>query len=188
MKEKIRLIDLFGVFFKVGIMTFGGGLAMLPILEREICVDRDWATNQDLLDYYSISQCTPGIIAVNTATFVGYSKRGVLGGIVATLGMIFPSLLIITVLGTIINKFKDNPYLIKAFSGVRVVVCALILKAVLKLIKTNKINTLFICLIVASLALKIGLNVSSTLLIVFALLFSLIYHFLLSGKNKGGNS
>ena len=117
-------------------MTFGGGYAMLPILQREIVDNRHWATDEELTDYFAIAQCTPGAIAVNTATFIGQKYCGVIGGIAATLGVIFPSLVIITLLAGVISTFSHLPAVINAFAGIRVCVCVLILNAVLKLWKS----------------------------------------------------
>ena len=100
------LLELFLTFAKVGVMTFGGGMAMLPILQREVVENKGWATDEELTDYFAIGQCTPGIIAVNTATFIGQKQKGVWGGIVATLGVVFPSLIIITVLAGLITSFS----------------------------------------------------------------------------------
>jgi len=187
MEKKVKLSQLFFVFFKIGIMTFGGGMAMLPMLEHEICDKRGWVSLKDTLDFYAISQFTPGIIAVNTATFIGYSKRGVLGGIASTLGVVFPSIIIITILGTIIRKYQDNIYLIKAFAGIRIAVCALILKAVIKLIKSNKINLFFLVLILGSLALKLVFNISSTILVIIAFIIGLIFHYIVVKKEYKGS-
>jgi len=187
MEKKVKLSELFFVFFKIGIMTFGGGMAMLPMLEHEICDKRGWVSLKDALDFYAISQFTPGIIAVNTATFIGFSKRGVLGGIFATLGVVFPSIIIITILGSIIRKYQDNIYLIKAFAGIRIAVCALILKAVIKLIKSNKINLSFIILILGCLTLKLVFNISSTILVIMALVIGLIFHYIVIKSNIKGN-
>lgn len=129
------LWELFLTFAKVGVMTFGGGMAMLPILQREVVENKGWATDEELVDYFAISQCTPGIIAVNTATFVGQKQRGVLGGIVATLGIVFPSLIIITALAGVINSFSHLDWVQHAFAGIRVCVCVLIFNATLKLLK-----------------------------------------------------
>ena len=96
-------LDLFGTFAKVGVMTFGGGYAMLPILQREVVEHKGWATEEELMDYFAIGQCTPGVIAVNTATFIGQKHRGWLGGIVATLGVVFPSLVIISILAGLLS-------------------------------------------------------------------------------------
>ena len=125
--------ELFLSFARVGVLTFGGGLAMLPMLQREIVERRSWADEDELADYFAIGQCTPGIIAVNTATFVGYKQGGVLGGIAATFGVVFPSFVIITVIAALLSNFADIPAVQNAFAGVRVCVCVLILNAVVKL-------------------------------------------------------
>lgn len=131
-----KYIDLFLVFAKIGVMTFGGGYAMLPMLERELIDNRGWTTNEELMDYFAVAQCTPGVIAVNTATFIGYKLYGNLGGIVATLGVVFPSLVIITTIAGVLTNFADIPAVKHAFAGVRVCVCVLIFNAVLKLVKS----------------------------------------------------
>ena len=133
-------LDLFGTFAKVGVMTFGGGMAMLPILEREIVQNRKWATEEELVDYFAIGQCTPGIIAVNTATFIGQKHRGGLGGIVATLGVVFPSLVIISILAGLITNFSHLAWVQNAFAGIQVCVCVLIFNAVLKLLKKSVVD------------------------------------------------
>ena len=112
-------LDLFGTFAKVGVMTFGGGYAMLPILQREVVEHKGWATEEELMDYFAIGQCTPGVIAVNTATFIGQKHRGWLGGIVATLGVVFPSLVIISILAGLITNFSHLAWVQNAFYGLR---------------------------------------------------------------------
>ncbi len=134
MKE---LLELYGAFFRIGLFTFGGGYAMLPMLQREVVNRFHWATDEELLDCYAIGQCTPGVIAVNTATFVCYRRRGVAGGIVATLGVISPSLIIITAIAMALSPFMSNPYVMRAFAGVRVAVCALVAASVIKLAKKS---------------------------------------------------
>ena len=129
------LLKLFAAFARVGVLTFGGGYAMIPMLEREIVERRGWATSEELMDYYAVGQCTPGVIAVNTATFIGYKIAGKLGGVVATLGVIFPSFVIITVIAGIIQNFADIPAVKSAFAGIRVCVCVLIFNSVIKLWK-----------------------------------------------------
>lgn len=129
------LLDMFLTFAKVGVMTFGGGYAMLPILQREIVDNKGWATEEELIDYFAIGQCTPGVIAVNTATFIGQKNKGLAGGIFATLGVVFPSLLIISALAGVIEAFSHIDWVQNAFGGIRVCVCVLILNAVVKLMK-----------------------------------------------------
>ena len=131
----MKLLSLFLSFAKVGVMTFGGGYAMIPILEREIVDRQGWASSEELMDYYAVGQCTPGVIAVNTATFIGYKVAGVPGGIVATLGVVSPSLLIITLIAGLLTSFADIPAVKSAFGAIRVCVCVLIFNAVLKLWK-----------------------------------------------------
>ena len=139
MKE---LIDLFLTFARIGGLTFGGGYAMLPIIQKEVVEKRKWATEQEVADYYAIGQCTPGVIAVNTATFIGYKNKGILGGIVATLGVVFPSIIIISIIAMFISNFADLEVVKYAFSGIRVCVCVLIINAVIKLGKTSIIDTI----------------------------------------------
>ncbi len=129
------LWDLFWTFAKMGVMTFGGGYAMLPLLQREVVDAKGWASEEELMDYFAIGQCTPGIIAVNTATFVGQKQAGISGGIVATLGLVFPSLVIISALAGVIEAFSHLMWVQNAFGGVRICVCVLILNAVVKLYK-----------------------------------------------------
>ncbi len=131
------LFDLFRAFFTIGALTFGGGYAMLPMLEREIVNKHKWATSEELLNYFAIGQCTPGIIAVNTATFVGYKIKGVIGGIAATLGVVAPSVVIITIIAMVLENFMDIVWVQNAFAGIRVAVCALITVSVVKLFKSN---------------------------------------------------
>lgn len=128
-------LELFLTFAKVGVCTFGGGYAMLPILQRELAENRHWATEDELADYYAVGQCTPGIIAVNTATFVGSSQAGVPGGVVATLGLVFPSVVIILIIAAFLQNFMHIEWVQHAFNGVRAGVVALILSSVLKLLK-----------------------------------------------------
>ena len=132
--------DLFLTFAKVGVMTFGGGYAMLPILQREVVENKGWATEEELTDYFAIGQCTPGIIAVNTATFIGQKNKGVPGGIIATLGLVFPSLVIISMLAGVITQFSHLAWVNHAFGGIRVCVCILILNAITKLYKKSVID------------------------------------------------
>lgn len=145
-----KLLDLFFTFARIGGLTFGGGYAMLPILQREVVEKRGWATEEELMDYYAIGQCTPGVIAVNTATFIGQKTSGIIGGIVATLGVVFPSLVIISVIAAFIQNFADMAIVQNAFAGIRVCVCVLIFNAVVKLWKKSVVDkiTLLIFLVI----------------------------------------
>lgn len=133
MKE---LFELFFTFAKIGSVTFGGGYAMLTILQHEVCEKHHWVDEKDIMDYYAIGQCTPGIIAVNTATFVGNKVKGLMGSIFATLGMVFPSVVIITIIAAFIRNFAELAVVRNAFAGIRSAVCVLILSAIIKLWKS----------------------------------------------------
>lgn len=130
-------MELFFTFFKIGLFTFGGGYAMLPLLEKEIVEKKHWATEEDLLDYFAVGQCTPGIIAVNTATFIGYYKKGVPGGILTTLGIVSPSILIILGIASALQNFSDLPIVQHGLAGIRIAVCVLIFNAVLKMARSG---------------------------------------------------
>lgn len=117
-------VELFLTFFKIGAVTFGGGLSMLPILERELCKKKAWVSRDDLIDYYAIGQVTPGIVAVNVATFCGHKLKGTFGGVVATLAIITPSIIVIAVLSSSINAIDQIPAIKKALAGINVAVAA----------------------------------------------------------------
>ena len=155
-----QLLQLFLAFARVGVMTFGGGYAMIPILEREIVDRHGWASSEELMDYYAVGQCTPGVIAVNTATFIGYKVAGPVGGVVATLGVVFPSLVIITVIAGVLTHFADIPAVKSAFAAIRVCVCVLIFNAVLKLWKGAVKDKAGLCLFLLVFILSIFLDIS----------------------------
>jgi chromate transporter len=127
-------LDLIWTFIKIGVSTFGGGYAMVPVLERELIRKKGWLTMEEVLDYYTIAQVTPGIIAVNISTFVGYKRRGIAGGILATAAFILPGILFMTVISLFISRFAEYPGVKHAFAGIRVAVGALVLDTVRKLV------------------------------------------------------
>ena len=176
------LLDLYCAFFRIGLFTFGGGYAMLPMLQREIVEKKGWAAEEELLDYFAVGQVTPGIIAVNTATFIGCKKKGIPGGIVATLGMVSPSLIIITLLAALLSNFADIPAVQNAFAGIRVAVCVLILNSVVKLLKSSVKDgvTLAVFLAVALLSILFP-SVSPILFIAAAALTGIVVRVLLGG-------
>ena len=181
---KAGLWELFLSFAKVGVMTFGGGYAMLPILQREIVETKHWATDEDLANYFAIGQCTPGVIAVNTATFIGHKTRGIPGGIMATLGVVFPSVVIISLLAGVIRVFEDNPIVAKAFTGIRACVCVLILNAVLKLWKSAVKDRLTLGIFLLVLAAALFTGVSPVAVVAAVLAFAVIYEFVIG--RRGG--
>ena len=146
-----QLLDMYMTFAKVGAMTFGGGYAMLPILQREVVENKHWATEEEIADYFAIGQCTPGVIAVNTATFIGKKYAGNIGGIITTLGVVTPSIIIITLLAGLISNFAELAVVKSAFAGIRVCVCVLILNSVLKLWKSAVKDRLTLAVFIAVL-------------------------------------
>lgn len=163
-----RLWELFYTFAKVGVMTFGGGYAMLPILQREVVENKGWATEEELADWFAIGQCTPGVIAVNTATFAGRKVLGNIGGVVATLGVVFPSLIIISLLAGVITTFAEVAWVKNAFAGIRVCVCVLILNAVVKLWKKSVVDWKTFLVFLLVFAGSVFLNISPVLYVLAA--------------------
>ena len=157
---------LFMIFTKIGFMLFGGGAMMLPLLKAELVDKRKYLDEEELLDLYSISQCTPGIIAVNSATFIGYKLKGIAGAIAATFGIILPSLLIMMILASFLAYFIDNRYVIYAFSGIRIAILALIFDVVINLAQKNLKNWSKALVFVISLLLIIFVKLSPVGLII----------------------
>lgn len=161
-----KLFELFISFAKVGVMTFGGGYAMIPILERELVENKGWTSSQELMDYYAVGQCTPGVIAVNVATFVGHRLYGTVGSIVATLGMVFPSFVIISLIAGLLTNFADSPWVKSAFAGIRVCVCVLIFNAVTKLWKSAVKDKAALVLCLAVFVLSVFLDISPVIFVI----------------------
>lgn len=170
-----ELLQLFWSFCCIGGLTFGGGYAMLPMIQKEIVDKRGWASEQEVMDYYAVGQCTPGVIAVNTATFVGYKRRGVPGAIVATFGVIFPSMVIITVIAAFIQNFTHLEVVQNAFAGVRVAVVALIVQAIAKLWKNSIVDIFTTALCVVAFLLVVLLNISPIFVVLGAGVIGLAY-------------
>jgi len=164
------LWDLFISFFKIGLFTFGGGYAMLPMLQREVVDRHSWATEEEILDYYAIGQCTPGVIAVNTATFVGTKLRGAIGGAVATVAVVTPSVIIITLISSILRNFASYEIVQHAFAGIRVAVAVLVIVSVAKLFKKGVKGKLGYGVFAASLLLVVVFDLSPVWVVLGALL------------------
>lgn len=168
------LAELFYTFAKVGVMTFGGGMSMLPMLQREVVEKKHWATEEEMTDYYAIGQCTPGIIAVNTATFVGNKCAGAVGGIVATLGVVFPSVIIITCLATIIERFSRLPVVQNAFAGIQVGVCVLIFNSMLRLRKKSVIDILTNIIFLSVCFMSVLSNISPAIFVLLSAILGIL--------------
>lgn len=180
-----ELLSLFLTFARIGGLTFGGGYAMLPMLQKEVVEAKHWATEEELMDYYAIGQCTPGIIAINTATFIGYKQKGLAGALFATYGVVAPSWVIIMIIAAFISNFADLAIVQNAFAGIRVCVVVLILNAVIKLAKKSVIDipTAVICIAVALLSIVTDLSP-----IVFVIAAGVLGVVIQSLKAKGAKS
>ncbi len=169
-----KLWELYTSFFKIGISTFGGGYAMLPILEREAVDKKGWISVTEMMDYYAISQCTPGIIAINTSTYIGYKVANVFGGVSAALGMISPSILIIIVLAGLIQRYSALPIVESAFSGIQIAVAVIILNAVVKMLKTSIVDKITVGIFIVTLIVLLVFDIPTIWVIIAAFIFSIL--------------
>lgn len=170
-------LDLFTVFFRIGAVTFGGGLAMLPILERELIKKRRWMTAEELVDYFAIGQATPGIVAVNVATFVGYKRKGILGGIVTTAGIVTPSVIVITALALFLDNFAEILWVQRALRGINVVVAVLLVSAVWGIGKKTVYDWITAAVACAAFVSIAVFDVSAIVVVVFSALLGLFVKF-----------
>ncbi len=170
-----KILDLFLTFAKIGVCTFGGGLTMLPMLKYELVEKRGWTDEDKLLNYYAIGQCTPGIIAVNTATFIGYDQAGILGGIFATLGVVFPSVVIILLVAALLTGFMDNIYVGYALAGVRVAVCAMLTNTCITLAKKSLVDIYCTIVYILVLLISIFFSVPTILIVIVSAVVGALY-------------
>ncbi len=180
------LFDLFFIFARIGGFTFGGGYAMLPMLQKEVVERRGWATQDELMDYYAIGQCTPGIIAVNVATFIGTKLKGFWGALFATMGVITPSIIIIMIIAAFISGFQDMEIVAHALNGIRAAVVALILSSVIKLSKKSLVDNITKVIFVLVAALSFFTDISPVLFIIVVAFISLGINMVKAKKMKGG--
>ena len=187
-QSKIKqFFDLYLTFAKIGTFTIGGGLAMMPMMQKELIDKKHWITEEDLIDYYAVGQSTPGIVAVNVSTFVGYRQLGILGGMVATLGMITPSLVIITILAGLINSIDDYPIVQKALRGINVSVAALLTSVIVKFAKKTIKNAFHVIMMLIAFVLVFWLKVPSFWIIIAALTCGVLLTFYNLRKSKKTN-
>lgn len=159
---------LFAVFAQMGACCFGGGYAMLSLLQKVIVEKYHWATEEELMDYYAIGQCTPGIIAINTSTFIGYKLAKIPGAIFAGLGFLTPSIIIITIIAAFLENFAELPIVMHAFAGIRCCVCVLILDAVLKLGKKSIVSKSAWVIFLVTAFLAFFTDISTVVLVIGA--------------------
>ena len=179
------LLELFLAFARIGGLTFGGGYAMLPMLQREAVEKNAWVTEEELMDYYAVGQCIPGVIAVNTAVFIGTKAKGLAGAIAASLGVISPSIVIIVAIAAFIQSFSELPIVQNAFAGIRVGVCVLILSAVLKLFKKAIVDKFTLGLFAVVFLLSIFTDISPIVFVIVSAIAGIVVHAL---SIKGGKA
>jgi chromate transporter len=171
-----QYLEVFLTFLKMGCVTFGGGYAMIPVVERELIKKRGWITMDEVMDYYTIAQITPGIIAVNLSTFVGYKQKGILGGFLATLGFVLPGVSLIIAAALFISNLAGIAVVQHAFAGIRIAVGALILDTVIKLVKGVFKDFKALVIYIAAFALSALWQVSPMLLILGAGAAGLVFY------------
>ncbi len=177
-----ELLRLYSVFFRIGVFSIGGGYVMLAMLQDEVVEKYKWLTHEELLNYYAISQAAPGIIAINTATFVGYKRGGVLGAVIATAGMVTPSLIIITIIAIFFTRFQENIYVQRAFAGIRVAVSMLLIWTVTTLTKQTIKNLFGILIVVSAFSLVVIGGISPIPIILASAAVGIIHGY----ARKGG--
>jgi len=182
MKKQHSLLELFWVFFKIGALTFGGGLAMMPIMRREVVEKEGWVDDEDILKILVISESTPGVFAVNSATFIGYKIAGFMGALVATLGVIIPSFIIISIISFFIIQFKEIELVSYAFYGIQAGVAILIFKAALKLSKKIHFTLFSILILSASILIATFTTISVLYILLFGAILGVLYGFLVNLK------
>lgn len=181
MKE---LFELFVSFMKIGAFTFGGGYAMLPMIQREIVENKKWATEDEILDYFAVAQCTPGVIAVNTATFVGHKIKGIAGGIIATLGVVFVPVIIISLIAAVLKSISHLEVVENALWGIRIAVCASITASIIGLLKKSVKGKMGIILFLASALVGIIFDISPIFTVLVAGIIGLTVNFKTLKKSK----
>lgn len=181
------LIQMFLTFARIGGFTFGGGYAMLPMLQKEVVEKYKWATSDELLDYYAIGQCTPGVIAVNAATFIGYKLKGIPGAIFATLGVVTPSVVIIGIIAAFISGFRDYEIVQWAFSGIRAAVVALIFSAILKIGKKSIVDIFTAIIFVAVAVASFATDLSPVIFVIISAVCGLVIKLSKEKKSKEDN-
>lgn len=180
------LLEIFWVFAKTGAITFGGGYVMLPIIQKEAVENRHWLTEEQLIDFHSLSNCLPGIITLNCAVFIGNYRKGRLGGIAACLGAITPSIIIIMIIAALISGFADIPAVKDAFAGIRACVCALVLNIILKLWKKSVVGRTALLVFICAFACSVFTSISAALIIIAAGIVGLAIFAVRSVSSRAG--
>lgn len=181
MKIKV-LVELFVAWFKIGLFTFGGGYAMLPLIEKEVIDRRGWATNEEILDIFALAQSVPGALAVNSAAFFGRRLAGILGAIVAVTGVIVPSLIVIIIIAMYFMTLQQNPTAMSAFMGVRGAVAGLIGAAAVRVVIASCRNKVAIIIALIALVLNLFTDINVAIIILAGAIAGLVIYYYLPSK------
>ena len=180
----MKYLKLFFEFFKIGLFTFGGGLSMLPFIEKAVVEKNKWMTDEEMIDMLAISESTPGPIAINCATFVGYKVGKIRGGIMATLGVVLPSFIIICIISLFYEKFLEVEVIRWAFLGIKAGVAALILNAGIKIFKKSDHNLFSIAIMLLALEIALFTSIHTVFVIIFGLVIGVVFYILLYHFDK----
>lgn len=178
-----KLKKLFSIFFKIGAFTFGGGYAMLPLIQKEVVDKQKWMKEEEILDVFAIAQSVPGVIAINSAIFIGKRVAGTAGAISAALGVILPSFFIILVLASFLIKYRDNEILDKVFTGIRAASAALILLAAIKMAKKAATNKWGIAIAIVAFTIIVVFDVHAIWAVIIGASYGII-HCLYRGRTE----
>lgn len=170
------ILQMFISFFKIGAFTFGGGYAMIPLIEEEMVSNKKWIEKDEFVDIVAIAQSFPGALAVNTSIFTGYKVQGILGAVAALLGTALPSFMIILLVASVFLKFRENYYVEQVFKGINGAVPVLVLVAIFSISKSIKRNYLNLAIIIAALILLQIFNVNPVVVIIFSGVFGVFYY------------
>ncbi len=181
-KSFFEYLELFWTMFIIGLTTFGGGYAMVSIIERQLGEKKKWIDEEELMDYIAISQITPGVVAVNISTFVGYKRKGILGGIISTLAVVTPSIIIITIIAALLANFYDNEYVKHAFAGIRVCVCVLIVNATITFIKKSLVDVLTVVVFACVFIVATFTNIGTVYIVLGIILISVVITLIMGRK------
>lgn len=184
MKTNKKLLLLFLTFLKIGAFTFGGGYAMIPLIQKEVCDKHKWLSDEDILDIIAIAESTPGPIAINAATFVGYRTAGIFGAAFSTLGIVLPSFVIITIIATVLNEFSDIKAVQYAFVGIRAGVLALILKALWSMYKQCPKNIFSYIVAGVAFILAVFTGINAIFIIIACAVAGLVYSLIIGKKAR----
>ena len=180
----MKYLKLFFEFFKIGLFTFGGGLSMIPFIEKAVVEKNKWMTDEEKIDMLAISESTPGPIAINCATFVGYKVGKIRGGIMATLGVVLPSFIIICIISLFYEKFLEVEVIRWAFLGIKAGVAALILNAGIKIFKKSEHNLFSIAIMLLALEISLFTSIHTVFVIIFGLVIGVVFYILLYHFDK----